>query len=74
MRDAESLKMENFSTEETLLDLLGLKKATLSRLRHEKRLPFIGVTPQVRLYYLPEVARWLLENQRVLSKGMTLGE
>jgi hypothetical protein len=74
VNDGESLKMENFSTEETLLDLLGLKKATLNRLRHEKGFPFIGVTPQVRLYYLPDVARWLLENKRVLNRGMTPGE
>ena len=66
----ETLKIEHFCDEETLLDLLKMKRATLSRLRTEKQFPFIAVTPQLRLYYLPEVAKWLLTRNRILNRAM----
>ena len=65
----EILKIQDFCDEETLLDLLKMKRATLYRLRTEKHLPYIAVTQQLRLYYLPRVARWLLDHERVLNRA-----
>jgi hypothetical protein len=61
--------MQDFCDEETLLDILRMKRATMYRLRTEKQFPYIAVTPQVRLYYLPNVAKWLLDHERVLNRA-----
>jgi hypothetical protein len=69
MRDY-NLKAEDFITEDSLLDWLKLKKATLSGLRSRRQFPFVRLTNEVRLYYLPDVLKWLLNNRSALNKAM----
>jgi hypothetical protein len=63
----------NLPAERKLLQVFGLKKATLTRLRLEKGLPFISLGLS-RVYSIPDLSKWLLENQRVLNRGMAPGK
>jgi hypothetical protein len=67
------LSLQDFISEEKLLQVFGLKKATLTRLRLEKGLPFISLGLS-RVYSIPDLSKWLLENQRVLNRGMAPGK
>jgi hypothetical protein len=62
-------RSEDFITEDSLLDWLKVKKATLTGLRLNRRFPFIRVTNEVRLYHVPDVLNWLLENRKVSNQG-----
>jgi hypothetical protein len=63
-------RAEDFITEDSLLDWLKIKKATLTDLRLNGGFPFIKLARDIRLYYLPDVLEWLLENRRAFGGGL----
>jgi len=63
--------LQNVLTEKELLELLGLKKAALSRLRNENRLPFLRVSRTSRLYLESDVVKWLKSRKIVLNRALT---
>jgi hypothetical protein len=65
----ESQNVENLISEDALLEWLGINKATLNGLRSRRQFPFVRLTQQCRLYYLPDVINWLLENRAVLNRA-----
>ena len=67
MKNRNDLKIEDFCTEEVLLKSLSIEKKTLDVLRSKRKFPFINVNKTKRLYYLPDVCKWLLTNRRVLN-------
>ena len=69
LKEKVSPNLEDFIGEDELLNYLGLKKSQLYGLRRERLFPFINVARGVRVYFLPAVVEWLLENKRVLNKG-----
>jgi len=69
MSQEDSMKIGDFCTEDTLLKSLALNKKTLDVLRSRRKFPFINLTKKQRLYYLPDVCEWLLQNKRVLNIG-----
>ena len=52
-------EMKNYMNEETTLEVLGVTKNQLRSLRDEKELPYIQVAKGARLYYIPDVHKWL---------------
>jgi hypothetical protein len=69
MNQESAVKIGDFCTEEILLKSLALNKKTLDVLRSRRKFPFINLTKKQRLYYLPDVCEWLLQNKRVLNIG-----
>jgi hypothetical protein len=69
MNQDSGLKIGNFCTEDILLKSLALNKKTLDVLRSRRKFPFINLTKTKRLYYLPDVCEWLLQNKRVLNQA-----
>jgi hypothetical protein len=67
----QRVTLADFIAEEKLLQVFGMKKATLTRLRQEKQLPFIPLGLSLRVYSIPSLATWLLENERVLNRAGT---
>lgn len=60
-----SEKLENFISEPTLLELLGVEKGTLATLRQKKGFPCIRVTERVRLYREKAVVDWLRKHETI---------
>ncbi len=60
-------KLENFIAEETLCNLLGVKKAHLAALRTSKNLPFIRIGRTKRLYREQSIVQWLIKNEMEFS-------
>ena len=61
--------LEKLLTESEILELFGISKATLSRLRNEAQLPFCKITQQRRLYFVDSIEEWLKNREKVLNKG-----
>jgi excisionase family DNA binding protein len=60
-------KLENFIAEQTLCELLGVKKAHLAALRAQKNLPFIRIGRTKRLYREQSIVQWLIKNEITIS-------
>jgi len=63
------LKTENFLTEDELLNWLQIRKVTLNGLRTRRQFPFVKVSQDCRVYYLPDVFEWFLANRMVLNRA-----
>jgi len=61
--------LEKLLTESELLELFGVSKATLGRLRYEAQLPFCKITQQRRLYFDDSIEAWLKNREKVLNRG-----
>jgi len=64
----------NVITEETLSDLLGLKKDQLNRLRQYEGLPFIRINHAKRVYLEQDVMEWLMGRRVSLGSVQTGSE
>ncbi len=63
----ENTKPETWAevlTENQLLKVLGIPRASLDRLRNEKGFPYVRVTQRGRVYLVPDVLEWLVANRR----------
>jgi biotin operon repressor len=69
----EKIKQNQFLSEEQLARFLGysglreevFKK--VDKLRQEEKLPFIKIDRSTRIYYIPEVIKWLFNRKTVLG-------
>ena len=55
-------------TEKELLDLLGIKKDFLSRLRLEKHFPFCKVSDRTRIYLAKDVVDYIKGKRMVINR------
>ncbi len=69
MQNDSKVSLQDFISEEKLLQVFGMKKATLTRLRQEKQLPFIPLGLSLRVYSIPSLAKWLLGNEKILNRA-----
>jgi hypothetical protein len=65
---------KNVITEETLCQLLGLKKDQLNRLRQYEGLPFIRINQNKRVYLEQDIMEWLMGRRASLGGGKTRPE
>ena len=59
--------LQNILTEEEVKQLTGLSKGQLDVCRREKRLPFLKVNQNCRLYLESDVVQWLKSQRTVLN-------
>ena len=55
-------------TEKELLDLLGIKKDFLSRLRREKQFPFCKISETQRVYLARDVVEYIRSKRTVIDR------
>ena len=60
--------LQNVVPEKEVMEILGVSRAGLDRLRHDKKLPFVPVTRNSRVYIESSVMRWLRTNEKTLNK------
>jgi hypothetical protein len=60
--------LSEIMTEQEVLDLTGLKKNSLARLRNEKGLPFCPMTRMCRIYLTADIVNYLESCRRVINK------
>jgi hypothetical protein len=60
--------MNDILTEKEVCDLLQIKKAGLSRLRLEKKLPFCNLTKFNRVYLVSDILEFLVSKRIVINK------
>jgi len=59
--------VDDILTEQELLDLLGIRKSALDRLRHEQQLPFCKITNTNRVYLVRDVLEFIENRRTVLN-------
>ena len=57
-------------SEADVLEVFGMKKSALDRLRRTKGLPFVKLTNTNRVYLFPDVVEWLTRNRRSISEAV----
>ena len=67
MNEENKYGISNLLTETDVLDLLGINKTALGRLRNELGLPFIRISNNCRLYLEADLMDWFL-SKRVVSQ------
>ena len=55
-------------SEGDVLEVFGMKKTQLDRLRNERGFPFVKLTHSNRVYLLPDVTEWLCRHRRTISE------
>lgn len=70
IHDAQQDTLQNVLTEEELLKLTGLKKSQLAECRLKKRLPFIKINTDCRLYLERDVVAWFKTRRTVLNGAL----
>ncbi len=66
--DQQTNPLSEVLTEKELLDLFGLKKTFLDRLRRNHQFPFCKVSPYVRFYLVKDVRDYIESKRVVLNK------
>ena len=56
-------KVKEILSEEELLRILGVSKATLDKLRNKKDFPYVSLTRTNRVYLAEDVHFWLERNR-----------
>ena len=68
-KENQDATLQNVLTESDLMDLLGMKKEQLARLRG-KGLPFIKLTDRNRLYFEQDIIDFFFKSRIVLNGGL----
>ena len=55
-------------SEADVLEVFGMKKGQLDRLRNTKGLPFVKLSNINRVYLFPDLAEWLMRKRRKVSE------
>ena len=55
-------------TEQELLDLLGIKKDFLSRLRREKQFPFCKISETQRVYLARDIVEYIRSKRMIINR------
>lgn len=61
---SKAMDLSNYVTEDELANHLGLEPKVLGDLRRRKGLPYVVISRNKRVYYIPDVAEWLNENRK----------
>ncbi len=70
--NSENLALKNMNdilTEQELIDLLGIKKGFLDKLRHKHRLPFCKISNTKRVYLVHDVLNFIQSKRLILNMG-----
>jgi hypothetical protein len=67
----ERFVLDGYLTEDEVLDMFGVSKATLANLRYKQKLPFIETAKTSRLYPEVELKQWLSGRIKVLNKTIS---
>lgn len=67
--ETQNETLQNVLTEKDLLDLLGMNKDQLGRLRREKHLPFIKLTDRSKLYFESDLIEFFKKQKVVLNRA-----
>jgi len=68
MENGQTNPLNEILTEQELLDLLGIKKDFLSRLRREKKFPFCKISETQRVYLARDVVDYIKSKRMVISR------
>lgn len=68
--EGRKMDIEEFCTEKTLTEILEIKKEDLEKLRKEENFPYIKLTEDKRIYFLPHVVEWLLSQEKNLNSAI----
>ena len=60
--------LQNLVPEKELMEILGVSRGSLDRLRHEKQLPFIRANRKSRLYPESSLMNWVRDQEIVLDR------
>ena len=60
--------LENVLNEKEVMEMFGVSKQTMWKLRTKDMLPFLQVTRNNRLYLESDIMGWLKDNRKVLNK------
>ena len=69
MANGQTNPLNEILTERELLDLLGMKKGTLDRLRREKQFPFCKISLTQRVYLARDIVDYVRSRRMVLNRG-----
>ena len=69
MENNPKATLKNVLTEQDLLDLLGLTKTQVTDLRLNKKLPFIKVNQNARLYFEDDIIQFFYKSRVILNKN-----
>ena len=56
-------------TEKELIDLLGIKKEFLDRLRQKHQLPYCKISTTKRVYLVEDIVGFVTDRRMVLNRG-----
>ena len=68
MGNDQTNSLNEILTEKELLDLLGIKKDFLSRLRLEKKFPFCKVSETQRVYLALDVVDYIKSKRMIIDR------
>ena len=68
MENGQINPLEEILTEKELIDLLGIKKQFLDRLRREKKFPFCKVSTTKRIYLAKDVVDYIKGKRMILDR------
>ena len=61
--------LQNILTEEEVLKLTGLNKNQLAECRNSRRLPFLKISRNCRLYLESDLVTWFKGSRMILNTG-----
>ena len=68
MAEDQTNPLNEILTEQELIDLLGIKKDFLSRLRREKQFPFCKISETQRVYLARDVVDYIKSKRMVINR------
>ena len=68
MANDQTNPLNEILTEQELLDLLGVKKDFLSRLRRERKFPFCKISETQRVYLAKDVVDYIKSKRMVIDR------
>ena len=68
MAEDQTNPLNEILTDQELLDLLGIKKEFLSRLRREKQFPFCKISETQRVYLAKDVVDYIKSKRMVINR------
>ena len=68
MEDGQTNPLNEILTEQELIELLGIKKDFLNRLRREKQFPFCKISETQRLYLARDVVEYIKSKRTVINR------
>ena len=68
MEDGQTNPLNEILTEQELIELLGIKKDFLNRLRREKQFPFCKISETQRVYLARDVVDYIKSKRMVINR------